>query len=452
MKKIFLLIFITGIAATAQAQSPVKLSLNDAMDYSMKHNFSVKNAEIDVQIQQAQNNQVLANAYPHINGSGSFSDFVNLPVTFFPNSFLQAFAPKGVTLPPDGYSPISLVPKFASACTLTASQVVFDANVMIALQARNTIMQLAHQSKDVTLENIRYNIYKAYNSLVIAYRQFDIIKSSLIYARSIEHDINIIQQNGFAEKIDVERTTVQINNLATDSMKVQNLLTFSEQLLKYQIGMDINTPIVLTDTNLEERKRESAELLAEQKNYEKIPTYELLQTQLKLNDFNIKRFKLTAYPSLVAIGSMGYSYSANNFSDIAKFSQYPFNSMIGLQLNVPIYNGHLRIHQLKEAQLTREKTLNTIENFKQTIDFQVVSSKTTLQNVILQIRSQRNNMELADEVLALARKKYQAGVGSNMEVTQAQTDLLRAQNNYFGSLLDLVNAQADLKKALGFFR
>jgi outer membrane protein TolC len=89
---------------------------------------------------------------------------------------------------------------------------------------------------------------------------------------------------------------------------------------------------------------------------------------------------------------------------------------------------------------------------KQGIDFQVASSRTNLQNVILQLRSQRANLELAGDVLDLARRKYKAGVGSNLEVTQAQTDQLRAQTNYFSSLLDLVNAEADLKKALGQLR
>ena len=146
---------------------------------------------------------------------------------------------------------------------------------------------------------------------------------------------------------------------------------------------------------------------------------------------------MTAYPSLAAIGSTGYSYSANGFSDMTKAGNYVFNSLIGLQLNIPIYNGHLRLCQLREANLNIEKTRNNIENLKQTIDFQVASSQTNLRNVILQIRSQRNNLELADDVLDLARRKYKAGVGSNLEVTQAQTDQLRAQTNYFSTLLDL---------------
>ena len=439
-----LLIGSTHFCAAQNTATP--LSMQACNEYALKHNYQVKNGQIDVLIQKAQNDQLISGAYPHINGSAGFNDYLNVPGILMPNSFFSPGA--------EGYSKVSFTPKYASSAALSGSQILFDPNVFIALQARNTVMQLAQQSSDLTVETVKYNVYKAYNSLVIAYRQFDIIKSSLEFARSIEHDIKLIQQNGFAEKIDVERTSVQVNNLATDSIRVQNLLSFSEQLLKYQIGMDINTPIVLTDTVIDERKREANTLLLDEKNYEKVPAFNLMQTQLKLNEFNLRRYKLAAYPSLMAIGNMGYSYSkiSNSFKDVATGSNYLFNSLVGLQLNVPLYNGHIRMKQITEAQLNIEKTNNSIEGLKQGIDFQVASSRTTLQNVILQLRSQRANMELADDVLELARRKYKAGVGSNLEVTQAQTDQLRAQTNYFSSLLDLVNAEADLKKALGQLR
>ena len=448
MRKLFFGLIIAGALThiCMAQQSATPLSLQACMDYAIKHNYQVKNASVDVSIQKAQNDQLVSAAYPRINGSAGLSDYLNVPAFYMPNSEFVAGAP--------GYSKVSFTPKYSSSASVSGSQVLFDPNIFIALQARNTVMVMARQAGELTVESVKYNVYKAYNALVIAYRQYDIIKASLDYARSIEHDIKLIQQNGFAEKIDVERTSVQINNLATDSIRVQNLLTFSEQLLKFQMGMDINTPIVLTDTVLDERKREANGLLLDEKSYDKIPAYNVLQTQLKLNQYNLQRYKLAAYPSLMAVGSMGYSYSkiSNAFSDVTTGPNYLFNSLIGLQLNVPIYNGHIRMKQITEARLSIEKTNNSIEGLKQGIDFQVASSRTTLQNVILQLRSQRANMELADDVLELARRKYKAGVGSNLEVTQAQTDQLRAQTNYFGTLLDLVNAEADLKKALGQLR
>ena len=445
MRRSYLFLINMVFAVTVvTAQQATPLSMQACMDYAVKHNYSIKNAQLDVQIQKAQVNQQISAAYPHINGKADITNF------YVPQ---RSFIDAGFFGGPPGYVeafPFSL--NYSGDVGITTSQLLFDGGVFIAIKARNTLMEFSRLNGDVTEESVRYNVYKAYNSLVIAYRQYDIIKSSLVYARSLEHDVIVTQQNGLAEKIEVERTEVQVNNLASDSMRIGNLLTVSEQMLKYQMGMDINTPIVLTDTALEQRKQNTAALLNEEEHYDRVPEYNVVNTALKLNEFNLKRYQLQAYPSLSAFWGYGSNYGSNKFSDMFLFDRYWSNSTIGLTLTMPIYNGMLRQNQVTEAKLNIEKSKNNIEFLKQSIDFQAATSRTTLKNAILQVQSQRRNMEVANDVLDLAQKKYKAGVGSNLEVTQAQNDQLRAQTNYFSALLDLINAEADLKKALGLLK
>jgi len=444
MRKILpVIVSMLFFVANTKAQEVTPLSLKDCMDYALKHNYSIKNAQIDVLIQHAQNNETLSAAYPHINGKAEVDDYLNPMKTFIDGGY---FGYPGQII---GF-PFAL--NYAGSASVNASQLLFDGSVFVAVKARNTVMELARQNSEVTEETVRYNVYKAYNSLVIAYRQYDIIKKSLSYARSLEHDVIVTQENGFAEKIDVERTSVQVNNLATDSMSIGNLLAISEQVLKYQMGMDLHKPIVLTDTVLENRRQNVLTLIDEQEEYDRIPEFNVLNTTLKLNEYNLKRYQLTAWPSVNAFGTMGYNYGANKFNDIMSLSNYAFNSMIGLQLNVPIFNGLMRANQVTEAKLNIDKSKNNIEYLKQTIDFQAAQARTSLRNTVLQVQSQHRNMDLANDVLDLAQRKYKGGVGSNLEVTQAQTDQLRAQTNYFSSLLDLINAEADLKKALGLLK
>jgi outer membrane protein TolC len=321
----------------------------------------------------------------------------------------------------------------------------------LTTKARNTVIELARQNGQLTEENVRYNVQKAYNSLVIAHRQFDIIKSSLSSARDIAHDIAVLRQSGFAEKIDEDRSSVQVNNLATDSLKIANLLTISEQLLKFQMGMDINQPIVLTDTSVENSLSDVATLAEQQVDYGRRTEFSLLNTQQRLNEYNLERYKLTVIPSLSAFATGGYNTASDRIGRVFDGKYYP-SLIVGLQLNVPIFGGFMRTNLIREAKLNIDKTQNNIDNIKLTINFQAEQARTTLKNTVLQMESQKRNLALANSVLDLANKKYKAGVGSNLEVNTAQTELLQAQNNYFGSLLDVVNAQADLKKALGLLK
>ncbi len=439
-------LLLTATIINASAQQATPLSMQACMDYALKHNYNIRNSQLDVLIQKAQNNQTLSAAYPHINGKVEVDDFLKPQKTFIAANSFNPSAPSDLIV---GF-PFAL--NYSGSAAISGSQLLFDGSVFVAVKARNTLMEFARLNGEVTEENVRYNVLKAYNSLVIAYRQYDIIKSSLSYARSLEHDVIVTQQNGFAEKIDVERTSVQVNNLATDSMRVASLLTVSEQMLKYQIGMDINTAIVLTDTAIEDRKQNIIRLMNEEEHYDKVPEFNVVNTSLKLNEYNLMRHKLNALPSVSIFGATGYNYGSNKFKDIMSFSNYAFNLMAGLQLNIPIYNGSLRQNQVNEARLNIEKSKNSIAYLKQSIDFQAATSRTVLKNAVLQVQSQRRNLELSDDVLDLARRKYKAGVGSNLEVTQAQTDLLRAQTNYFSAQLDMINAEADLKKALGLLK
>ncbi len=124
---------------------------------------------------------------------------------------------------------------------------------------------------------------------------------------------------------------------------------------------------------------------------------------------------------------------------------------VGLQLNVPIFNGFLRKNQVREAKVDLEMGKNRLHLLKLSLDFQTAQTQTTLRNALLAAKMQERNLALANSIVDLARKKFKAGVGSNLEVNQAQTDLLLSQNNYYSALLDVVNAQADVQKSLGGF-
>jgi len=431
------------ITQAGRAQDVKRLSMHDCMEYAIAHNYTVKNAKIDVRIQKAQNNQTLAAAYPQINGKVEITDFLNPQKTFIEARTFSPTAPAGLIV---GF-PFAL--NYAGNASVSASQLVFDGQVFIAVKARNTVMELAKNNETVSEDTIRYNVYRAYKSMVIAYRQFDILKASMRVMRSSLHDLEITRREGFAEKIDVDRTTVQLNNLVTDSMRTSSLLLVAEQNLKFNLGMDLNTPIVLTDTVVDDEMGRVMSLLNEQANYEKVPMYNVLNSVLKLNGYNLKRYQLAAYPSLALVGSVGYNYATNKFVDIVTPSNYAFYSLVGIQLNVPIFSGLKRKNQVTEAQLNVEKSKNNIDNMKLGIDFMINASKITLKNAVLTAQNQKRNLDLANEVFDLAQKKYKAGVGSNIEVTQAQGEQLKAQGNYFSALLDVINAEADLKKGLG---
>lgn len=441
-----LTIILLPFAAYAQTEvqrEPKLLSLEDAKSFAVKNNVTAKNARLDVLIQKAKNAEVTGLALPNISAQGQYLDYLDPMKSFIPGDFVGQ---------PGTFIPVQFTPKYGITANGTASQILFDGSVMVALQAKKAILQLVQQNAKLSEEEIRYNVQKAYYGLVIAGKQYEILKEALFNGRKIANEIHVMHQTGFVEKIEVDRTDVQINNLAADSIRIGGLVTLTEQLLKFSMGMDINQPIVLSDTNIALTLADADGLLSQQKEYTTRTEYNLLQSQLTLYKYDLKRHRLSGLPSLATFISAGYNYSTNSFSDLNYMKRYQFSSYWGLSLKVPLFDGMQRYNRVRQAKWNVEKTMNSLDNVKLAIDFQVDQSKTSYKNSLLALESKKRNLELSHSVLDLAQKKYKAGVGSNLEVTTAQTDMLQSQNNYFSAMLEVINAKSDLQKALGQFK
>ena len=161
-------------------------------------------------------------------------------------------------------------------------------------------MKLSEQSAKLSEEQVRYNVQKAYYSLVIAQKQYRVLKNTLAYTRSMASEQAALYKEGFSEKIDVDRLSVTVNNLATDSLRTGSLLEISEQMLKFSMGMDIDKEIVLADTGIEQGISDAKSMLLTDLNYNERTEYNLLQSQLTLNKYDLKRHKLSGLPSLSA--------------------------------------------------------------------------------------------------------------------------------------------------------
>lgn len=429
---------------TEVSQEPVTLSLEDAMKYAVKHNASTKNARLDLKIQKAKNAEITGIALPQVSAKGEFNDYLNPIQSFVPAEFIGG--PSGT------FVAVPFTPKFSTTASASASQVLFDGSVMVALQARNALIKLSQQSVSMSEEELRYNVQKAYYAFVIAKQQFKILTNSMAVVRSSANDMKAVYKEGLIEKLEVDKITVQLNNLISDSIRIDGMMTVVEQLLKYQMGMDMEQQIVLTDTAVDINMNTVSDMLSiTDFDYQDRTEFKLMESKLNLNKYDLKRHKFSGLPSLAAFGTAAYTYSTNTFADVFK-EQYIFYSLVGLQLRVPIFDGLQRHNRVVQAKYAVKKSENELENLKLAIDFNLASSKTTLKNAILASETKKRNLDLANTVLDVAYKKYKAGVGSNSEVTLAQSEMLKAQNDYFQSMLDVVNAKSDIQKALGKFK
>jgi outer membrane protein TolC len=149
--------------------------------------------------------------------------------------------------------------------------------------------------------------------------------------------------------------------------------------------------------------------------------------------------------------SLAANYSKSAQRQKFDFFQGPYftSSFIALRLNVPIFDGGARNARIATAKLNLLKTANNLDQLKSSIDNDVSQSRINMKSAILTLDNQKKNIELAQQVYNSTKLKYEQGLGSNQEISNAQADLVTAQNNYYGSLYDAINAKIDFLKAAG---
>jgi outer membrane protein TolC len=292
------------------------------------------------------------------------------------------------------------------------------------------------------------NVTKAYYQVLVSNEAIKLLDANI--AQLKEQLDQTTQQNkqGFVEKIDVDRLAVQYNNLTTDRENVARSLVLNYQLLKFQMGMPIQQQLTLID-KLENipYDRGVSPYNTDTSFYRNRIEYHLLETNVKLNQLDVKNKKAAFLPTLSANGGFAATYQENQTKFLYNHN-YPY-SYIGLSLNVPIFSGGQRSNQLKQSQIAVQQAQNDLENVKNALSLEASSAQTTFYNSLQSLNSQKRSRDLAAEVLRVSKIKYQQGVGSSVEVTQAQTQLSVSDNDYIQALYNAVISKVDLDKALG---
>lgn len=442
-KIIYVVLIALGISKIGYSQS-YQFSLQQAIEYAYQNQHDIKNAALDAEISKNKVKETVAIGLPQVTGSAAFQKFIDIPTQTIPNfiSPLTGAAP--------GTYPEFIEAKFGTNYTanygIQVSQLLFDGNYLIGLKASSVYKDLTVKALARTKIETNVTVTKAYYSVLVNRKRLELLDANIIRLKKTLDDTKAYFQNGFAEKVDFDRLSVLFNNLTTERENVAKMVELSNSLLKFQIGMPVNSELILSD------KLESIQLTAMLESNqvfspEERVEYQLLKTSMKLNELDYKRNIVTHAPSLVAFGNISRNFQNNDFKNLTD-KAYP-TSIVGLQLNIPIIGSGKKYYQTKQAKLVLEKSKNDVSNLENALNLQSKQAQIVYNNSVRSLENQRKNMDLANEVLRVSKAKYDQGVGSSLEVTTAETALKESETNYISSLYDALIAKVELDKAFG---
>jgi len=438
MNKILTLYLLCFAIGTSQAQENT-FSLKQAIDYALANHSAVKNALLEEEIANKKINELIGAGTPQINGSAELNNFLDIPVSFVPGEFFDGEA--------GTFFPVQFGQQYSASAGVSISQLVFDGSYMVGLQASKTYRELSRKQSKQTRTETAVNVSKAYYGALVAEARMEIIDANLERVVKLLSDTRAYYENGFVEKIDVDRIELTYNNLMVEKEKIQRYKSISYTLLKFQMSYPAAQEIKLSDKLEEIALKDTS--MPDSVNLGNRPEFEVMLVNKRLQELDVKRYKSMYLPGLVAFGSFSYNNARNQFDIFESGLRWFPTSLIGLKLSIPIWDGLQKSSKISQSKLTLQKVENAMDLMKNSYALELASAKINFQNYTSSLVIVKKNKELANEIARVAKIKYDNGVGSSLEVVDAESSLREADANFFNTLYDTIIARIDLDKASG---
>lgn len=318
-------------------------SLQECINYAQENNRDIINAALEKRISKFEIGETRAEGLPQINANIQVDDNIQVPKSFIPARFIDPEHGQ-----PGEYVPVQFGTQFSANAGVSMSQMLFDGSYFVGLQAAKTYRELSTKEHIKTQRDVTEAVTKAYYTVLVNQERIELVNQNYQRLDTLLRETRAMYENGFAEKIDVDRISVQFNNSKTERRRVERMLAISYTQLKFQMGMPLDEEIELTgsisdvdfDKNLDYGGY----------NYTNRIEYAKLQTNRNLEELDLKNNYVKYLPRLNLVGSIGYNAGTNEFNDMFDFQDNWFqNATIGLQIEIPIFDGLLKSYRIQKT-------------------------------------------------------------------------------------------------------
>ncbi|KAA2241908.1 TolC family protein [Chitinophaga agrisoli] len=436
MKKTIYLAAIVGMvfhsSYTFAQQLPDSLlpdaNLRDCIKYALSHQPVVRQSLIDEAITEATIKSKLADWYPQINLDYNIQHYLQIPTSYFQGN------------------PVRLGVSNNSTIGFSLTQNLFNRDVLLASRSARDVRQQAKQTTASNQIDVITNVSKAYYNVLLTKRQITVLEEDIIRLERSQKDAYNQYQGGIVDKTDYKRANISLNNAKAQRKTASEQLNSSYAVLRELMGYPNSGDLKLVDDTLQMESEVSLDT-STTVTYENRIEYQLLQTQQRLLQAELKYNKWSLLPTVSAFANYNAAYLNNEFSKLYQ-DNFP-NSLFGLKLSLPIFQGFRRTQNIRAAELQLKRTDWDFAALKNQINTEYTQAMSAYKSSFYNYVVLRENMQEAKEVYDLIALQYKEGVKTYLEVITSETDLRTAQINYFNALYEVLSSKIDLQKALG---
>lgn len=458
---------IVGVHMLAQEQTTLELSLTDAQEYALEHNKTLKNAQLDVTSNDRKIWEIISDGLPQVDGSVDYITYFGYEIPFsfggsgespITDDIMQGiFYDAAMEYPSANFSTIkasnyidnqitanmpaqTIKMSDQSTAKLQITQLIFSGLYFTGIQTAKIARRLTDLSMKNTEMDIKEAVISSYFMILITERSMEIIKANISNLKETLKQTNAMYEAGMAEKMDVDQLRVSVSMLDHSLNATVRSLSLNYNMLRLQLGLEAGAGITLSDDldglieSSHFSKKDGTEFLMEEN-----ITYKLMQSQEDLNEKLVDMQRWNYAPTISGF------YTFNHKLLTTGFDMTP-NHMLGFNLALPIFSSGKRKAQVDIARIELEKAQNSKSLIMDQLQLQENQLRFNYNNAIDNFNIQKANTRVAESVLETYQRKYDQGIMSTLDLTQANNNYLAAENGYVQALMTLLQAQLALDK------
>jgi outer membrane protein TolC len=435
------LVLVLGFFQAHAQEEPTSFSLQEAIDYALKYNYSILNADRDLLDAQKQKWEVIASGLPQISAAVSYQNQLKQPVNQIPAEF---FGGEPGTFAEVVFGQPQSVTAFA-----TLTQQIFDGSYIVGVQATQTFLRYSENNKKKTDQEVLQSVVEAYGNVLLAQESVLIFRKNLATLEKNLYETKRIFENGLGDQQSVDQLQITFTSVENQLKNAERLEKITLQMLNVLLGREVGSELDLTD--------KLNELTQSQINYNLLESDLVLENNIdyqiveNLNDqrrLELKLAKSRALPTLNAFVNYGFSGFGEQFNFLQREQDWFASSILGIDLRVPIFSSLGRSASTQRAKIAYEKAKTQKKETEQLIWLQHETAKSNYILAIEEYNTSKKNLELAERIEGQNQVKYSEGVASSFELRQAQTQLYSAQQEYLQNMVRVINSKTELQNIL----
>ena len=438
---VLLLVSVILVPGYLTAQ-PLSLSLAEAQDYAVRNSYNVKSSLYDVEMARRKIKENLSYGFPQVDATVDYTYYIALPTSLIPGYFI------GDTV--NEFAELQFGTKNNVTAGITLNQLIFDGRYFIGLEYAKIFEQVSEENLEKSMEDVKVAVTTTYYNILVGEAAIKVLDSTLIVLEKTRYETGEMFKEGFAEKTDYDQLTLTVTDIqnSKNSLKRQNETGY--KLLNYQLGIDLDQQVVLTETLDELIDKATLSALVDQPfNLEQHVDYRLISSQEKMKYLSLRNEKAAYFPTLNGFLFFQENAQRDQFDFFDPDQPWFYNSATGVSMKIPVLSSGYRKSRVSQAKLDLEKVRIAKTQVAEGLELTTFQARTEFQTALENYMREKMNVELSLEIYQRALAKYNEGVATSVELTQQHNQFFDSERKYFQTVLSLLDAKNRLDKALG---